>query len=89
MAFSVRARRLTKSFDGKRKALDSLDIDVTAERLCFLGHNGSGKTTALSIIAGLLRPTSGSLEINGFEPYREREKALRSFSFIFEKPRLS
>ncbi len=79
---------LTKWFEPNKKALENLNIRVEASRLCFLGQNGSGKTTILSMIAGLISPSKGSLIINGVEPYRNREETLKFSTFLFEKPKL-
>ncbi len=79
---------LTKWFEPNKKALYNLNIQVKAGRLCFLGQNGSGKTTILSMIAGLITPSAGSLTIDGVEPYRDREETLKSSTFLFEKPKL-
>ncbi|MFR3451393.1 MAG: ATP-binding cassette domain-containing protein [Collinsella sp.] len=46
---------------GKRRAVDSLDMRVAAGEIYgFVGKNGAGKSTAMKMIAGLVRPTSGS-----------------------------
>ena len=87
--FLLKAKNLTKRFGEQKKALDTLNLEVQTSRLCFLGQNGSGKTTVLSIIAGILTPSTGSLDINGIEPYKNRAEALKSSTFLFEKPKLS
>jgi len=47
------------------KALDDVSFEVTSgEIVCVLGHNGAGKTTLIKMICGLLKPTSGSIEID-------------------------
>jgi ABC-2 type transport system ATP-binding protein len=61
----IEARNLKKSF-GDVHALDGFDICVReGETYGLLGPNGSGKTTFIRLIAGLLRPTSGELEVLG------------------------
>jgi ABC-2 type transport system ATP-binding protein len=87
--FFVTATRLTKRFGNDNLALDNLNFHTKTNRLCFLGQNGSGKTTVLSIMAGLLTPSSGSLTIDGIEPYKDREKTLKTSTFVFEKPKLT
>ena len=83
----LKAENLSKSFDKNKKALDNINIELKTKKLCLLGQNGSGKTTFLSIIAGLISPSHGELFINGIEPYKKREETLKSASFIFEKPK--
>ena len=61
----LRARSLARRF-GPRVALDALDLEVApGEALAIFGENGAGKSTFLKLAAGLLRPTSGSVEIAG------------------------
>ncbi len=66
---------LTKYY-GRLKALDSLSLDVYAgEILGFLGPNGSGKTTTLGILLGMLEASSGTFSWFGEEPsYQQRKK---------------
>jgi len=68
-------------------ALKDINIDIDSSLIAILGPNGSGKTTLLSIISGLRYPTKGVLKINDIIPYKDRDKALKFISFMFEKPR--
>lgn len=62
---AVRALGLTKRF-GRRAAVDGIDLEVpTGAVYGFLGPNGSGKTTTIRMLLGLVRPTSGSVEVLG------------------------
>ncbi|HET9140975.1 ABC transporter ATP-binding protein [Actinophytocola sp.] len=62
---------LTKSF-GRTKALDGLDLTVTpGEVHGFLGPNGSGKTTTIRILLGLLRPDAGTVRMLAGDPWRD------------------
>jgi len=85
----LEVRNLAKWFEEKKVVLDVPELNVKSSRLCFLGENGSGKTTMLSIIAGLVRPSRGSLMLNGFEPYNNREKVSKLVSYVFEKPKMA
>ncbi|BBG23723.1 Trehalose/maltose import ATP-binding protein MalK [Sulfuracidifex tepidarius] len=80
----VQADSLVKVFD--REVLN-VTFQVEGKRIALLGPNGSGKTTFLSILSSILKPTKGELKVNGVVPYREREKAVKMISFQFEKPR--
>lgn len=72
---AIAARRLTKRF-GRAAALRDLDLDVAAGRsLAVLGPNGAGKSTLLRLLAGLARPTSGSLETFGQPATHRRSRA--------------
>ena len=61
----LRLTNISKSFGGW-SALEGVSLDVRAgEILCLLGDNGAGKSTLIKILAGVHRPTSGTLEMNG------------------------
>ena len=65
--FVIQARGLTKRF-GQLTAVNQLDLDVPRSIIYgFLGPNGSGKTTAIRMLCGLLTPTEGSAEVLGYE----------------------
>jgi len=65
--FAIRARGLTKQF-GDLTAVNHLDLDVPRAKIYgFLGPNGSGKTTAIRMLCGLLKPTEGSAEVLGLQ----------------------
>jgi ABC-2 type transport system ATP-binding protein len=84
----VRVRALVHAY-GERVALDALDLDVAAgECVAVLGHNGSGKTTALRSIAGQLTPTSGSVRVVGADPYHEPDaaRARAAVGFVPDSP---
>jgi len=71
------ARGLTKSY-GDVHALRGADLDVKAGQIVgLLGRNGAGKTTMLSIIAGLLAPDGGSVEIGGIDAFTNPRDAAR------------
>jgi ABC-type multidrug transport system ATPase subunit len=57
---------LTKKFGKRVTAVDNLDLTVNHnEILCLLGHNGAGKTTAINLMTGMVRATSGDAVILG------------------------
>ncbi len=64
-------------------AVDDLAFDVRGgEVLGFLGPNGSGKTTTLKCLAGLLTPTAGRVDVLGFTPAERRPEFLRRLGFV-------
>jgi ABC-2 type transport system ATP-binding protein len=77
---------LVKTY-GKFTAVDGVGLDVKAGEIHgFLGPNGAGKTTTLRMIAGLLKPTSGRIEVNGHDVENEPEAAKASLGFIPDRP---
>lgn len=81
---SVEIHELTKVFDGTVTALDSLDLDIgDGEFFALLGPSGCGKTTLLRTIAGLERPTSGSIAI-GDRNVTALEPGERNVAMVFQ-----
>jgi ABC-2 type transport system ATP-binding protein len=63
---AISTRGLTKRFPGGQVAVDSLDLDVPAGSVFgFLGPNGSGKTTTIRMLLGLIAPTGGQVDLLG------------------------
>jgi ABC-2 type transport system ATP-binding protein len=72
---------------GRFTAVDGVSLDVTPGEIHgFLGPNGAGKTTTLRMIAGLLKPTSGRILVNGHDLASEPEAAKMSLGFIPDRP---
>lgn len=69
--FVIRVKNLHKRF-GKIKAVDGVSFSVEeGEVVAFLGPNGAGKTTTLEMVEGLSKPTSGNINVLGFDPVRK------------------
>lgn len=80
-------KNLHKTFGGGKPALD--DVSFTVERgevFGLLGHNGAGKSTALGVMLGMVRPDSGDVEIDGVSVRGDRSRALAKVGAIFESP---
>ncbi|VFA98063.1 Daunorubicin/doxorubicin resistance ATP-binding protein DrrA [Nocardia cyriacigeorgica] len=68
---AISVSRLSKSF-GRTKALDDLDLSVrVGEVHGFLGPNGSGKTTTIRVLLGLLRADAGCIRLLGGDPWKD------------------
>lgn len=81
----ITVRNLVKKF-GDFVANDHLTFDVCkGEIFGFLGANGAGKTTAMKILCGLMRPTSGEATVAGFDVYRETEKIKMNIGYMSQK----
>jgi putative ABC transport system ATP-binding protein len=94
MRMAVACRQLTKEFgdgDEKTLALRGVDVDVPPGQMTLLvGPSGCGKTTLISILAGLLNPTSGRVQVLGEDlpAMPDRRKVLfrgRNIGFVFQQ----
>ncbi len=82
---AVHTERLRKVF-GALVAVDSLDLDVhRGEVFGLLGPNGSGKTTTIRMLCGLLAPTSGTATVAGFDVTRESERVKQHIGYMSQR----
>ncbi len=81
----IQTKQLTKKF-GDFTAVNEITFEVFAgEIFGFLGANGAGKTTAMKILCGLLKPTSGQATVAGFDIYKQPEQIKRSIGYMSQK----
>jgi ABC-2 type transport system ATP-binding protein len=79
---AIRVSGLVKTF-GSTRALDGLDLEVrTGEVHGFLGPNGSGKTTTIRVLLGLLRADAGEVELLGGDPWRDAVGLHRRLAYV-------
>lgn len=84
----IEVRELTRSF-GEVEAVKGITFDVgRGEIFAFLGPNGAGKTTTIKMLTTLLRPTSGSIRIDGLDPLTHQNEVRRRFGIVFQDPSL-
>jgi ABC-2 type transport system ATP-binding protein len=84
----IHVESLSKTF-GEVKAVDNISFDVEAgEIFAFLGPNGAGKTTTIQMLTTLLRPTDGSLSVDGLDPVAKPLEVRRRFGIVFQDPSL-
>jgi ABC-2 type transport system ATP-binding protein len=83
--YIITTKDLTKRF-GDFTAVDAISFEVNkGEIFGFLGANGAGKTTAMRMLCGLSKPTSGKASIAGFDVYTQTEKIKRSIGYMSQK----
>lgn len=81
----ITADKLTKHF-GHFVAVDHISFDVhKGEIFGFLGANGAGKTTAMRMLCGLLRPSSGKATVAGYDVYHHSEKIKQNIGYMSQK----
>src|ERR1700742_2427280 len=82
---ALRLRGLTKRFD--RLAVDALELTVHAgEFYALVGPNGAGKTTTLRMVAGLLKPDTGAVEIFGIDALSDPVAAKQMMAWVSDEP---
>lgn len=83
---AIEIRNLEKKF-GLKVAVRNLDLEVdSGEIVGLVGPNGAGKTTTLRILTGIIKPTKGTVTVNGYNVFSESIEAKRSIGYIPEKP---
>jgi ABC-type Fe3+/spermidine/putrescine transport system ATPase subunit len=83
MSYSVEAENLTKRF-GKTVAVDNVSFKISkGEFFCIIGPSGCGKTTTLRLVAGLIKPDSGKIYMNGVD-YTNIPTHRRPLSMVFQ-----
>jgi len=81
----ISVHNLVKKF-GSFTANDNLNFEVFGgEIFGFLGANGAGKTTAIRILSGLSKPTSGEVTVAGFDAYKQTEQIKKNIGYMCQK----
>ena len=81
----IQVDQLTKTF-GDFTAVNAISFEVNkGEIFGFLGANGAGKTTAMKMLIGILKPTSGKALVAGFDVYKQRESIKKNIGYMSQK----
>jgi ABC-2 type transport system ATP-binding protein len=84
----IKVQNLFKKF-GEVTAVDDVSFEVEAgEIFACLGPNGAGKTTTIKMLTTLLKPTSGTISIDGIDPAKESNEVRKKFGIVFQDPSL-
>lgn len=74
---------------GEKVAVDNLNLRVAAGELyALLGHNGAGKTTAIKMLVGLIRPMSGTVRVGGYDLVTQTREATALIGYVPDQPYL-
>ncbi len=88
MKYSIEVYGLTKEFDSLI-AVDHISFKVkSGEIFGLLGPNGAGKTTTIHMLTTLLKPTSGTAKVAGFDIIKERNEVRQNIGIVFQEPAL-
>ena len=80
---AIAIRELSKTYSGGKRALDNVTLDIPRGSVFgLLGPNGAGKSTLINILAGMVKKTSGSADIWGFDIDRDPRNAKRSIGIV-------
>ena len=84
----IRAQGLKKRF-GDFAAVDDVSFEVApGEIFAFLGPNGAGKTTTIKMLTTLLKPSGGTVMLDGLDPSHHASEARKRFGIVFQDPSL-
>lgn len=65
-------------------AVKDISFTIPKGEICgYIGENGAGKSTTIKMLTGILVPTSGLIEVNGYVPFKEREKFVQGIGVVF------
>ena len=77
---------VTRSY-GNRIAVNELELKVAeGEVVTLLGHNGAGKSTTLKMLVGLLRPSQGTITVNGYDVVEHKREVSRMIGYVPDQP---
>jgi ABC-2 type transport system ATP-binding protein len=84
----IEVKDLTRKF-GEFEAVKQVSFSVPAgDIFAFLGPNGAGKSTTIKMLTTLLKPTAGTIRVNGYDPVTEPDAVRHSFGIVFQDPSL-
>ena len=83
----INIQNLSKCYDNNLVAVDNVSVDIGENEVFgLLGPNGAGKTTLIHMLATLLRPTSGTAYVNGFDIVKNAKDVRKNIGIVFQAP---
>lgn len=82
---AIRLENVSVTFDN-RTVLHDLNLSLDEKRIAIIGANGSGKSTFVRLLNGLVLPTTGNVTVNGFDTRKEGKALRRKIGFVFQNP---
>lgn len=84
-AYGIRVERVTHAF-GSRTVLKNVDLSICERKTAVIGGNGSGKSTFVRLINGLVVPTQGRVSVDGMDTASQGKQVRRRVGFVFQDP---
>ena len=81
----IEVKSLVKKFHTLTAVNDISFFVKKGEIFAFLGPNGAGKSTTIKMLTTLLKPTSGEILVNGYDPIKDQDKVRKSFGIVFQR----
>src|SRR5215468_9705700 len=82
----IAAENITKSY-GANPVLRGISLRADAKQITLMvGPNGAGKSTTVKVLAGLIRPNSGTAHVNGFDIVQQRISAQHATAYLPQRP---
>ncbi len=82
----IEFQQVSRSY-GDKLAVDNLNLRVKAGELySLLGHNGAGKTTAIKMLVGLIRPGQGTILVGGYDVVTQTRQAASLIGYVPDQP---
>ena len=89
MKIVIRTDKLSKHYGNEIRAVDELDLEVyEGETFGLLGPNGAGKTTTVRLLNCIIKPTSGTAAVNGYDILKDEREVKRVTGLLAESPGL-
>lgn len=85
----IRVRKASLGYGGPRPILQDLDLDLGSGLTLVLGPNGAGKSSLLKLLAGVERPDSGAVELDGLNLWTDEIAARIGLAYISDQPELT
>lgn len=83
----IQVEHVTKRFGKEFTAVQDLSFSIQkGEIVGFVGQNGAGKTTTIKMLTSILKPTTGTIRINGYDIQKEPLKAKESIAYVADNP---
>lgn len=83
----IQVEHITKQYGKEFKAVDDISFSIEpGEIVGFVGQNGAGKTTTIKMLTSILKPTSGTIQIHGYDIQKEALQAKQAIAYVADNP---